>query len=45
MIVITGGAGFIGSTLAKTLLDQELIIIDTFKDIEQRTYLTGIPGA
>ena len=45
MIVITGGAGFIGSTLAKTLLDQELIIIDTFKDIEQKIYLTEIPGA
>ena len=45
MIVITGGAGFIGSTLAKTLLNQELIIIDTFKDIEQRIYLTEILGA
>ena len=45
MIVITGGAGFIGSTLAKTLLDQELIIIDTFKDIDQKVYLTEIPGA
>ena len=45
MIVITGGAGFIGSTLAKTLLNQELIIIDTFKDIEQKIYLTEIPGA
>ncbi len=44
MIVITGGAGFIGSTLAKTLIDQELIIIDTFKNIEQRIYLTEIPG-
>ena len=45
MIVITGGAGFIGSTLAKTVLNQELIIIDTFKDNEQKVYLTEIPGA
>ena len=45
MIVITGGAGFIGSTLAKTLLDDDLIIIDTFKDIEQKIYLSEILGA
>ena len=45
MIVITGGAGFIGSTLAKTLVDKELIIIDIFNDVKQRNYLSKIPGA
>ena len=45
MIVITGGAGFIGSTLAQTLIDEELIIIDKFNDINQRSYLSKIPGA
>ena len=45
MIVITGGAGFIGSTLAKTLADKELIIIDIFNDVKQRNYLSKIPGA
>lgn len=45
MIVITGGGGFIGSTLAKTLIDDELIIIDTFNDFDQKIYLSEIPGA
>ncbi|MDC0961095.1 NAD-dependent epimerase/dehydratase family protein [Candidatus Pelagibacter sp.] len=45
MIVITGGAGFIGSTLAKTFLDKDLIIIDMFNDSEQKIYLNEIPGA
>ena len=45
MIVITGGAGFIGSSLAQTLIDKEIIIIDTFKDIKQTVYLSKIPGA
>lgn len=39
MIVITGGAGFIGSTLANSLKDEELIIIDIFSNIEQIKYL------
>ena len=45
MIVITGGAGFIGSTFAKTFIGKDLIIIDTFNDIEQKIYLNEIPGA
>jgi ADP-L-glycero-D-manno-heptose 6-epimerase len=45
MIVITGGAGFIGSTLAKTLATEKLIIIDTFSNIEQKNYLNNIFGA
>ena len=45
MIVITGGCGFIGSTLAETLLDHDVIIIDTFKNFQQRAYLSEIPGA
>tara|TARA_B100001057_G_scaffold491888_1_gene583119 strand:- start:29 stop:991 length:963 start_codon:yes stop_codon:yes gene_type:complete len=45
MIVITGGAGFIGSTLAKSLINEELIIIDNFKDGEQKIYLDEITGA
>ena len=39
MIVITGGAGFIGSTLANSLKDQELIIIDTFTNNFQKDNL------
>tara|TARA_B100000768_G_scaffold57530_1_gene55810 strand:+ start:381 stop:1358 length:978 start_codon:yes stop_codon:yes gene_type:complete len=39
MIVITGGAGFIGSTLANSLKDQELIIIDTFTNNLQKDNL------
>ena len=46
MIVITGGAGFIGSTLAKSLSkNEEILIIDTFKDIEQKRYLSEVPGS
>jgi len=45
MIVITGGAGFIGSTLAKTFHNEELLIIDCFKDIEQKKYLSDFFGA
>lgn len=44
MIVITGGAGFIGSTLAQKLIDRELIIFDTFNDSKQRSYLSKIPS-
>ena len=44
MIVITGGAGFIGSTFAKTFIGEDLIIIDTFNDIEQKIYLNEISG-
>ena len=46
MIVITGGAGFIGSTLAQTLIDEELIIIDKsmilIKDLIYRKFLSKI---
>ena len=45
MIVITGGAGFIGSSLAKKFHHEEIIIIDTFKNKEQKSYLNEIPGA
>ena len=46
MIVITGGAGFIGSILAKSLSkSEEILIIDTFKDIEQKRYLSEVPGS
>lgn len=45
MIVITGGAGFIGSSIAKNFRSEEIIIIDTFKDKEQRLYLHEFTGA
>jgi ADP-L-glycero-D-manno-heptose 6-epimerase len=45
MIVITGGAGFIGSTLAKELSSEELIILDRFSDNIQKLYLDEIPNA
>jgi len=45
MIVITGGSGFIGSTLAESLAEHELIIIDTFFNLEQKKYLDNIFGA
>lgn len=39
MIVVTGGAGFIGSTLVDSLQDEEIIIIDTFSNNFQKYYL------
>ena len=45
MIVITGGAGFIGSTLAKELSSEELIILDRFSDNIQKLYLDEFPNA
>ena len=45
MIVITGGAGFIGSTLAKELSSEELIIIDIYSDNIQKLYLEEISNA
>ena len=39
MIVITGGAGFIGSTLAKSLSkNEEILIIDIFKDRTKKIF-------
>jgi ADP-L-glycero-D-manno-heptose 6-epimerase len=45
MIIITGGAGFIGSTLAKELCSEELIILDRFSDNIQKLYLDEFPNA
>ena len=45
MIVITGGAGFIGSTLAKKFNGKDLILIDKFLDIKQRKYISQASGA
>ena len=43
MIVITGGGGFIGSTLAKNLEGHELIIVDTFLSLDQKNTLSMFP--
>lgn len=45
MIVITGGAGFIGSTLAKKFDVKDLILIDKFSDAIQRKYINQVSGA
>jgi len=42
MIVITGGAGFIGSTLANFFRDEEIIIIDCYEKNLQHYYLTQV---
>lgn len=39
MIVVTGGAGFIGSTLVNSFVNEEIIIIDTFSNNLQHQYL------
>jgi ADP-L-glycero-D-manno-heptose 6-epimerase len=41
MIVITGGSGFIGSTLANTLVDEEILIVDTFSNNFQHQLLNN----
>ena len=45
MIVITGGAGFIGSTLAKKFDGKDLMLIDKFSDAIQRKYINQVSGA
>jgi len=45
MIVITGGAGFIGSSLAENIPTEELLIIDVFNDNNQKKYLNKITNA
>jgi len=44
MIVVTGGAGFIGSTLVNSFKDEEIIIIDTFSHNSQKYYLPYTNG-
>ncbi len=44
MIVVSGGAGFIGSTLVNSLVDEEIIIIDTFSNNLQHEYLIPRDG-
>ena len=44
MIVVTGGAGFIGSTLINSFADEEIILIDSFSNEAQKAYINQAGG-
>ena len=44
MIVVTGGAGFIGSTLINSFADEEIILIDSFSNDAQKAYINHAGG-